>query len=130
MNFKKVMVLFVPLAALFVGYLYFTRLDHTDPIAVATAFTKALKANNISSASSYVLPDKAAAWRTGANDTLDKLKSGSMAALFEGIPATPGFTSINPKSPPGTLSLQSADKTFNLEMTQLTGKWYVSKAPL
>src|SRR5579862_8139613 len=65
-NFQKLMLIVIPAALLIGAYVYFTRVDRSDPIAVANAFTKALKDGNTAKASTYYLPAKAESWRTNA----------------------------------------------------------------
>jgi hypothetical protein len=124
-NFKKLMLIFVPLIALVIGYQWLTRIDRTDPVKVATAFAKALKANDLSKASSFYVPDKAEAWREGVHS----MKGGATERLLERIPAEPGFAAPA-TSAAGVTSISTPDKTYTLEMQQVEGKWYVSKAPV
>ena len=56
------MMAVVAVVVLIAGFVYFTSVDRTKPDAVATAFTKAYKAGNMSKASKYWLPADAAAW--------------------------------------------------------------------
>ena len=76
----------------------------------------------VSSAASFYVPDEAEAWQ----ENLNGMKSGATERYFERIPANPGFGApVTSKT--GVTTLQSADKSFSVEMKQLDGKWYVSK---
>ena len=129
MDFPKVMLLAVVAAVVIGSFVFFTRTDYSDPAAVATAFTKALKANDPGKASKYYLPSEAEAWEAKATDEIYAMKSGQTERFFEGLPADPAFGEPTP-APDGSTVIQSADKAFSLGMTQVDGKWYVSKAPL
>ena len=131
MNFKKLLLIIVPIALLIVGYQYFTRIDRTNPVAVGTAFTKAVKARDTSAASKYWVPDKAQAWKTDVDARLSKLRTNATESYFEHVPSDPAFTAApTAVTVAGTMTLISADKSFNLDLAQSEGKWYVSKAPL
>jgi len=116
------MLIVVPLAVLIVGYQYFTKVDRSDAIKVATAFTKALHSKNLGTAAGYYTPADAQAWR----ENIDGMRSGSSDRYFERIPADPAFTApVTSKA--GITTITSGDKNFSLEMKQIDGKWYVSK---
>jgi hypothetical protein len=57
------------------------------------------------------------------------MRSGQLKGMLEGTPAEPGYTLPSP-TPAGTLVLVSSDKSYTVELTQVGGAWYVSKAPL
>ena len=124
MNFKKLMLIVIPLAVLIVGYQLLTKVDHKDPIAVATAFTKNLKAGDNSKAAKYYVPDQAEAWE----ESVTYMKSGARDRFRERIPAEPGF-SAPVTTAAGVTTISSADKAYSLEMKQVDGKWYVAKVP-
>jgi len=128
-NFQKVLLIAVPLALLICAWMYFTRIDRTNPVAVGTAFTKAMKAGDTSKASGYWVPDKAEAWRTNADTSIDKMKTGATKGFFDSIPDDPRFAAGTP-AVGGNMILTSADKGFTLELSQVAGKWYVSKGPI
>src|SRR5206468_9433589 len=92
-----------------------TRIDRSNPVAVATAFTKAMKGKDTGKASGYYLPDKADEWRQQTDERLQSMKSGSEQRFFEHIPAAPEFTS--PVTAAGKTMIVSGDKAFSLEMT-------------
>jgi hypothetical protein len=122
-NFKKLMLIVVPLAVLLVGYKYMTKVDRSDPAKVGTAFAKALKANNISKAGSYYTPSTVEAWR----DEVGGMRSGAAERYRERVPADPQFGP--PVSAAGLTTITSTDKSYTLQMQQVDGKWYVSNAP-
>ena len=123
LNFKKLMLIVVPLLIVIFGYQFLTRVDRTDPVKVATAFTKALKSGNTSKASGYYVPEEAESWRDG----IDGMKSGQTTRYIDSVPSDPAFTPpVTSKA--GLTTVQSADKTYTLQMKQIDGKWYVSKA--
>ncbi|MEA2711682.1 MAG: hypothetical protein QOF78_4283 [Phycisphaerales bacterium] len=124
MNFKKLMLIVIPVAVLIVGYQWLTGVDRSDPIAVATAFSKNLKSGNISSAAKFYVPAEAEAWEESAT----YMKSGARERFRERIPANPEFTAPV-TTPAGVTTISSADKVYALEMKQLDGKWYVAKVP-
>ena len=69
------------------------------------------------------MPEEAEAWR----DSVDGMKSGQTTRYIEGIPADPAFTApVTSKA--GVTTVQSADKSYTLQMKQIDGKWYVSRA--
>jgi len=122
-NLKKALLIFVPLVLLFLGYKHFTKVDRSDPVAVATAFTKALRGNDISAASSFYDPASADAWREG----IDTMRSGASERLMERVPESPTFAApVTSKA--GVTTIDSGG--YVLEMKQLDGKWYVIKAPV
>jgi len=138
MNIKIVLIVLAVVALAFAGWKFSRRVDRSDPIAVATAYTKALKAQNVEGAAKYYLPDKADAWREATDDSIAKMRSNAMKVFFEAIPGEPNFSAPTaapvvkgaPKSAPGASVVQSADKSLTLEMTQISGNWYVSKGPI
>jgi hypothetical protein len=125
MNFKKLLIAVVAVALVIVVWKLATRIDRSNPVAVATAFTKALRAKDTSAASGYFVPDKAAQWREQADERLGSMKSGAEERFMERIPSAPEFTS--PVTSAGKTTIVSGDKGFSLEMTQIDGKWYVAK---
>ncbi len=127
LNFKKLLIVLAAVAVFFAGWKFFTRIDRTDAIAVATAFTKALDANDTSKASNFFVPAEAATFQQNTDDLIASMKSGAKERFFERIPDAPAFTP--PVTLAGKTAIVSGDKTFTLEMTQLDGKWYVSKLP-
>jgi hypothetical protein len=128
MNFPKLMVI-VGVAALAIGsFVYFTRVDRSNPAAVATAFTKAMKKQDTKTASQFYLPDKAEAWKTAMDTKIDGMKSGTFTSYFENIPADPVFTA--PAGASGTIKMKSADNGIVLDLTQVESKWYVSGTAL
>jgi hypothetical protein len=132
MNFTKILLIVVPIGLLFGGWLYMHHVDRSDPVAVATAFTKAMKNNDLVTASSYYVPERAEAWRSSTDDALSRLKSGPSRIFFDGIPGSPVFVTVAPKAGkavnPDQMSLQSSEG-YALDMTRSTGKWYVSRSP-
>ena len=128
MNFPKLMVL-VAIAVVAIGsIMYFTRTDRSDPAAVARAFTKAMKKQDTKKAADFYMPDKAEAWKTAIDTKIDGMKSGTFTRYFEGIPEDPVFTT--PAGASGTIKMQTAAKDFDMELTQVDSKWYVSKTAL
>ena len=123
MNFKKLMLIAIPLAVIIIGYQWMTRVDRTDAVQVATAFTKNLKSGDASSAAKYFVPEQADAWE----ESVTYMKSGARERFRERIPAEPAFTA--PITDKGVTTVASADKAYTLEMKQIDGKWYVSKVP-
>src|SRR5688500_18047276 len=118
------MLIVIPLAVLIIGYQWMTRVDRTDAVQVATAFTKNLKSGENSTAAKYYMPSEAEAWE----ESVTYMKSGARERFRERIPGEPGFT------PPvtaaaGITTISSADKGYTLEMKQVDGKWYVAKVP-
>ena len=124
MNFKKLMLIVVPLAVLIIGYQWITRVDRADAVQVATAFAKNLKANDVSAAGKYYLPEQSEAWE----ESMTGMKSGARERFRERIPAEPAFTPAVTDAK-GVTTVSSADKAYALEMKQVDGKWYVSKHP-
>ena len=128
MNFPKLMVLIVIAVAVVGSIMYFTRVDRSDPAAVATAFTKAMKKQDTKTAADFYLPEKAEAWRTAMDTKIEGMKSGTFADYFDRIPAEPVFTT--PTGASGTATMVSQAKDMTLQMTQLDQKWYVSGSGL
>ena len=124
MNFKKLMLIVVPLAVIIIGYQWMTRVDRTDAVQVATAFTKNLRSVDASKAAKYYVPEQAAAWE----ESVTYMKSGARERFRERIPAEPGF-SAPVTTPAGVTTISSSDKAYALEMKQVDGKWYVAKVP-
>ena len=76
------------------------RVDLKDPDAVATAFVKALKTENLKKASAYWVPEQAEAWVASSTKTMGAWQSGSYVRFFEAIPKNPSFTKVhNPQEP-------------------------------
>jgi hypothetical protein len=129
MNFAKVLV-FGAIAAVVIGaIMFFTRTDYTDPIAVATAFTKALRAENTAKASKYYLPEKAETWKAAADERLGGMKSGEHDRFFDALPSDPAFGAAI-KDAKGMTTVKSSDNELTLGLTEVDGKWYVSQSPL
>ena len=124
MNFKKVLIAAVAVVAVIALWQVLTRVDRKNPVAVATAFSKALKSKDTGAASKYYLPDKADQWREDTDNRLQGMRSNAMDMYFERIPAKPEFTA--PVTVAGKTMIVSADKSYSLEMTQVDGKWYVT----
>lgn len=129
MNFPKALLLGA-IAALVIGSIvYFTRTDRTDPVAVATDFTSALNGEDINEASQYFDPARAEEWKTQAEKTLYDMGSGQHGRFFERIPDDPAFgqpqTATN-----GVTTITSADNTLTLNLKQIDGDWYVTRAPI
>ena len=125
MNFKKLMIAVAAVVVLIVVWKFFTRIDRSNPAAVATAFTKALKAQDSGGASSFIVPDQQAAWRQKLDDNTTSMRSGTMERFFERIPASPTFGA--PVTVGGKTMMIASDKSFSMEMKQIDGKWYVVK---
>jgi hypothetical protein len=123
-NFKKLLLIVIPLAVIIVGYQWLTRVDRSNAVEVATAFSKQLKAGNNSKAAKFYVPEEADAWE----ESVTYMKSGARDRFRERIPAEPGFTEPV-TSPKGVTTISSADKQYALEMKQVDGKWYVAKVP-
>lgn len=130
-NLKKVLIAVAALALVIVGWKFLTRVDRSNPLAVAAAFTKALKAQDTATASGYYVPDRAEAWRTATDDTLRKMRSGTMERFFEGIPSKPVFASVtNAGTASDKMTVKSEDSAITLDMSHVSGKWYVAKSPI
>jgi hypothetical protein len=123
-NFKKLLLIVIPVAVLIVGYQWMTRVDRSNPVEVATAFTKHLKAGNNSKAAKYYVPDQAEEWE----QSVTYMKSGARDRFRERIPAEPAF-GAPVTTAAGVTTISSADKLYLLEMKQVDGKWYVAKVP-
>jgi hypothetical protein len=124
-NFKKVLIVVAVLAVVIVVYKFATRVDRSNPVAVATAFTKAMKKSDTSTASSFYVPSKADAWKEATDDKLSTMKGQATEMMLDHIPDSPAFTP--PVTVAGKTMIVSADKSFALEMSQIDGKWYVAK---
>ena len=111
-------------AILIAGYKYLTRVDRTNAVQVATAFTKALKSKDVSTAANYFEPAGAEAWTEGFGG----MRSGATERFYERVPSDPQFGAVE-TSTKGVTTIQSADKSYTLEMKQIDGKWFVSKVP-
>ena len=118
------MLIAVPVILLFVAYQWMTKVDRTDAIQVATAFTKNLKSGDASKAAKYYLPEQAEAWE----ESVTYMKSGARERFRERIPADPSFTAPVTTAA-GVTTISSTDKSYALEMKQIDGKWYVAKVP-
>ena len=87
MNFPKLVVI-VAVAAVAIGsFVYFTRVDRSNPAEVAAAFTKAMKKQDTKTAADYYMPDQAEAWKSKMDTKIDGMKSGTFTSYFENIPA-------------------------------------------
>lgn len=124
MNFKKLMIAIAAAVLLIAVWKMITHVDRSNPVAVATAFTKAIKGGDTSAASAYYVPEKAQTWREQLDEQISGMKSGAAERYFERIPSSPEFTA--PITSGGKTTITSGDKTFSLELTQVTGKWYVA----
>jgi hypothetical protein len=124
LNFKKLMLIAIPLAVIIIGYQWMTKVDRTDPVQVATAFAKDLKSGDASGAAKYYVPEQADAWE----ESVTYMKSGARDRFRERIPAEPAF-SAPVTNPAGVTTVSSADNAYALEMKQIDGKWYVAKVP-
>jgi hypothetical protein len=124
MNFKKLMIAVVAVVVVIAIYKFATRVDHTDPVKVATGFTKAMKNKNTSGASKYYAPDQAAAWLEKTDNDLSNMKTGATDRFYDRIPAAPDFAA--PVTAAGKTKVISADKSFWVEIAQIGGKWYVT----
>lgn len=134
MNFKHILIIVAVVVLGIVGFKFFTRLDRTDPMAVANGFTAQMKDRDFDGASDFVAPDLRAAWLEETNKRFDTMKSGAMENYFANVPETPGFAAApvlpgKPAPAAGKMNLLSSDKTYGLELTQVEGEWYVAKAP-
>ena len=127
MNFKKFLIGVAAAIVLIALYQFFTRVDRSNPVAVATAFTKAMKGKDFDAASKFMVPDQASAWRSSAEEKVSGMKSGSKASYYENIPEAPAFSA--PVTAAGVTTIASADKNYTLEIKQIDGKWYVAKPP-
>lgn len=127
LNFKKFLIVVAVAVVAIVTYKLLTRIDYSNPVTVATGFTKAMKSHNTGRASAYVVPSQAAEWRQSIDEKLDGMKSGATENYFDHIPADPGFAA--PVTIAGKSVAVSADKSFSLPMTQVDGKWYVESMP-
>src|SRR5947207_952790 len=114
LNFKKLMLIVIPLALVLAGWQYFSKVDRSDPVKVANAFAKALHSKNTGTAANYYMPEEAQAWR----ENLDSMRSGASERYFERVPADANFGAPT-TSKAGVTVLQSADKTFAVEMKQV-----------
>jgi hypothetical protein len=123
-NFKKVLIVVAIVVVAIVSFKYFTRVDRTNPSAVATAFTKAMKSKNTDAASGFVIPDQSAAWLAKTDEKLSGMKSGAKERYFERFPETLEFGTVATAA--GKSTIKNADG-FELEMSQVDGKWYVAK---
>ncbi len=121
------MIVVAVAVVLIAGYKFITRIDYTNPVAVATGFTKAMKAHNTSKASTYVLPAQSAEWLKDTDEKLDGMKEGATEIYFDHIPDAPAFAA--PVTVAGKSTIASADKSFTLPMAQVDGKWYVMSMP-
>jgi hypothetical protein len=128
MNFPKLVVIIAVAAVAIGSFVYFTRVDRSNPAEVAAAFTKAMKKQDTKTAAEFYMPDKAEAWKTAMDAKIDGMKSGTFTSYFENIPADAVFAT--PANANGTVRMESADKGIILDLTQVETKWYVSKTTL
>ena len=77
MNFPKLIIILAVAAVAIGSFVYFTRTDRSNPAAVATAFTKAMKKQDTKTASGYYMPDKAEGWKKAMDKKIDGMKSGT-----------------------------------------------------
>ena len=124
LNFKKLLIVVAIVVAAIVSVKYFTRVDRTNPSAVATAFTKAMKNKDTDKASGFVLPAESAAWLVKTDEKLSGMRSGAKERYFERFPDAPQFGPVATAA--GKSTVKNADG-FELEMSQIDGKWYVAK---
>ena len=124
MNFTKLMIAVAAFALVIAVWKMTTRVDRSDSVAVATAFTKAIKGKDTGTASAYSVPEKARAWRERTGEELATVKSGAEQRFFEGIPFSSQFTA--PITVAGKTVIMSEDKAFSLELTQVNDKWDVA----
>jgi hypothetical protein len=127
-NFKHVLIIVGVLAVVLISWKFFTRLDRSDPIAVANAFTEAMKDQDMKEASSYFPPDQSAAWLEKQQARVDSMKSGATENYFAGIPEAPGYTLPAAGANGSKLLLTSSDKSFTVEMGKIEDEWFVTKA--
>ena len=128
MNFKQLLVGIAAIVLIIVVYKFATRVDRTNPAAVANAFTKAMNGKDFDAASTYYVPDQATAWLATTEETVGRMKSGAKESFYERIPDAPAFAS--PVTAAGVTTIVSPDPVYTLEMKQVDGKWYVSKSPV
>jgi hypothetical protein len=123
-NFKKLLIVVAIVVAVIGTYKFLNRIDHSNPAAVATAFTKAMKKQDTATAAGFYVPDQADAWRTKIDDKVSGMRSGAKERYFERIPDAPAFGAVT--SAAGKSSIASSDAQFTLQMSQIEGRWYVA----
>ena len=128
MNLKKLLIVAAVVVVCITAYKFFTRVDRSDPAAVATAFTKAIKNKDTSAASDYYVPADAQTWREKTDEKLSGMRSGAKERYYERIPETPAYGAITTVD--GKSTMAAAEHGFILEMSNIDGKWYVSKTNL
>ena len=126
MNFKKLLIAVAAVVVIIAVYKFATRIDHSNPVSVATGFTKAMKNRNTSAASKYYTPDQAGTWLESTDNYLYNMKGGAMDRFYDRIPADPGF-GAPVTAPDGKTRVVSADKNYWVEVAQIDGKWYVTR---
>jgi hypothetical protein len=124
MNFKKLMIAVAAIVLVIAVWKMMSRVDRSNPVAVATAFTKAMKGKDTSTASAYYLPEKAQMWREQMDEQFSGMKTGTEQRYLERIPDAPQFTP--PVTAAGKTVITTGDKAFSLELTQVAGKWYIA----
>ena len=126
MNFKKVLIAVAAVIVVIAVWHMLTRVDRRNPVAVATAFTNAMKHKDTATASTYYAPDKADTWRQQTDDKLSSMRSNASEMYFDRIPSAPQFS--QPVTAAGKTTIASDDKSYTLEITQIDGKWYVTNS--
>lgn len=125
--------LIIPAALLLVAIVaaraYFGRTDLTKPDAVAAAFMSALKGKNLDKAASFYVPDGAKAWQAQAKEKIDTMQSGTYTRFFEDLPSGGTFPSSRKPGMPQTEQTMT-NGTSGVDVRQIDGKWYVSRAPV
>jgi hypothetical protein len=128
---KTILIGAVIAIALFASWRIFAgRVDRSNPDAVANAFFKALKANDIPGASKYWVPDGAEAWSTNTAKSIDQMQGGTFSRFFEDLPQGKQIfvSTRKPKSAANEQTLTAGNAS--LDMRQIDGKWYVFKSPI
>jgi hypothetical protein len=124
LNFKKLLIVVAIVVAIVGSYKFFNRVDRSNPAAVATAFTKAMKDKDTDAAAGFYVPDQADAWRTKIDEKVSGMRSGAKERYFERIPDAPAFGAVT--SAAGKNTIASSDQQFTLQMSQIDGRWYVA----
>jgi hypothetical protein len=119
----------IVITALAVWRIAATRVDMSKPEAVAAAFLKNLKANNVDKAGKYWVPDGADAWRTAAAGRIESMQSGTFTRFFEDLPASDATFTSSRKAGAAANEQTLSSGNFTVDMRQIDGKWYVSKGP-
>jgi hypothetical protein len=114
----------------FLGFqLWHNHVDQSNPDAVARAFVKAIKGENMKRAATLWVPAEAEAWRAGAEKDLNSRSGNGHIEFINGLPGNPVFVSSRaPKMPENEQIMKAGDLSLNLR--QIEGKWYVCKGPL